>query len=518
MRRALAQQLARRLARAARRSDHAPFAPRRTPASFGPIDRRRPRREHAPALRGDAARRAPSASRPARRSTPRPSGIFRIVNKQRDPWWYPPTYDSWAQGPEAGPARPGQPARHALDGLDRAGRRHPRHARRRLDRLLALARLHPDARPGRRVAVRARRASARPSSFSRQLDAGGRSRRATSDRDPTRARRGRRRSAAGARFAHDVGERPAEQDQRRRRRARRRSRTPAARMIEALPSARGRRRDGATTVRSCLTARASTATRTTPPATTTSSSSSATGSASTPSTSSSASSPRRSSSALVETNELDEEETARPRRARGAGRDRGAASRGSAATSPRNWERVSLVGGESLVYWLRKLDLPRRLARPPGQARRARGRLGRRRGRVRLPASRRRPAAARARPGPVVARAAVRERARGPSGDRPAAPARAARDPRARAYLAGAARASTTTRATRSSSRSASLTWLVLLAGAHARPGAAAGAGARRRRLRDDRRGRPARCSGASTATGCTTCRCSCRPRTGSSS
>ena len=35
-------------------------------------------------------------------------------------------------------------------------------------------------------------------------------------------------------------------------------------------------------------------------------------------------------------------------------------------------------------------DLPRRLARPPGEARRARGRLGRGRGRVRLPASRRR--------------------------------------------------------------------------------------------------------------------------------
>src|SRR5207248_2166280 len=52
-------------------------------------------------------------------------------------------------------------------------------------------------------------------------------------------------------------------------------------------------------------------------------------------------------------------------------------------------------------------DLPRRVARPPGEARRARGRLGRERGRVRLPASGRRPAAARARPGPLVARAAV---------------------------------------------------------------------------------------------------------------
>src|SRR5439155_19160852 len=53
-------------------------------------------------------------------------------------------------------------------------------------------------------------------------------------------------------------------------------------------------------------------------------------------------------------------------------------------------------------------DLPRRVARPPGEAWRPRGRLGRHRGRVRLPASRRRgPPAARARSGAVMARAAV---------------------------------------------------------------------------------------------------------------
>src|SRR5205823_2470166 len=57
---------------------------------------------------------------------------------------------------EADPARPRQPARHALDGTQRARRRHPRDPRRRVDRLLALAWVHPDAHSRRGVAVRAR--------------------------------------------------------------------------------------------------------------------------------------------------------------------------------------------------------------------------------------------------------------------------------------------------------------------------------------------------------------------------
>ena len=53
-------------------------------------------------------------------------------------------------------AGPGQPARHALDGHLGARRRPPRHARRDVDRLQRLARLHPHAHPGRRMAVRPR--------------------------------------------------------------------------------------------------------------------------------------------------------------------------------------------------------------------------------------------------------------------------------------------------------------------------------------------------------------------------
>ena len=61
------------------------------------------------------------------------------------------------RGRRAGPAGPGEPARHALDGHLVAVRRDPRDAGRRLDRLLGLARLHPDADPAGRVAVPAGR-------------------------------------------------------------------------------------------------------------------------------------------------------------------------------------------------------------------------------------------------------------------------------------------------------------------------------------------------------------------------
>src|SRR5205823_11697111 len=60
-------------------------------------------------------------------------------------------------GAEAGAARTREPARHPLDGPLRTRRRDPRDARRRLDRVLPLPRLHPDAHLRCGVAVRARR-------------------------------------------------------------------------------------------------------------------------------------------------------------------------------------------------------------------------------------------------------------------------------------------------------------------------------------------------------------------------
>jgi hypothetical protein len=40
---------------------------------------------------------------------PTPSGLFHIVVKQLDPWWYPPTYDEWAKGLKPVPPGPGNP-------------------------------------------------------------------------------------------------------------------------------------------------------------------------------------------------------------------------------------------------------------------------------------------------------------------------------------------------------------------------------------------------------------------------
>ena len=109
---------------------------------------------------------------------------------------------------------------------------------------------------------------------------------------------------------------------------------------------------------------------------------------------------------LVEANELDEDET----------NDLVALAAQGLIDEPesrlgrylqRNWERVSLVGGESLVYWLRKLVF--RGAWLDHQVKRGALEVvwDETRGRVRLPAPGRPAAAARARARAVLARAAV---------------------------------------------------------------------------------------------------------------
>jgi lipoprotein-anchoring transpeptidase ErfK/SrfK len=52
---------------------------------------------------------------------PTPGGIWHIVDKQRDPWWYPPTYDAWAQGLKPVPPGPSNPLGTRWMGLDAAG-------------------------------------------------------------------------------------------------------------------------------------------------------------------------------------------------------------------------------------------------------------------------------------------------------------------------------------------------------------------------------------------------------------
>jgi lipoprotein-anchoring transpeptidase ErfK/SrfK len=52
---------------------------------------------------------------------PTPAGIFRIVDKQRDPWWYPPTSSSWAHGLKPVPPGPGNPLGTRWMGLTAPG-------------------------------------------------------------------------------------------------------------------------------------------------------------------------------------------------------------------------------------------------------------------------------------------------------------------------------------------------------------------------------------------------------------
>ena len=72
-------------------------------------DRDRPLDEPALPLRPASSCTARSRSRPARRSTRRRAGTFHIVVKWKNPWWYPPTQDSWAKGLKPVPPGPDNP-------------------------------------------------------------------------------------------------------------------------------------------------------------------------------------------------------------------------------------------------------------------------------------------------------------------------------------------------------------------------------------------------------------------------
>ena len=52
---------------------------------------------------------------------PTPAGLWHIVYKQRNPWWYPPTNDAWAKGLKPVPPGPDNPLGTRWMGLDAAG-------------------------------------------------------------------------------------------------------------------------------------------------------------------------------------------------------------------------------------------------------------------------------------------------------------------------------------------------------------------------------------------------------------
>jgi lipoprotein-anchoring transpeptidase ErfK/SrfK len=52
---------------------------------------------------------------------PTPAGLWHIMDKQRDPWWYPPTYDEWAKGLKPVPPGPSNPLGTRWMGLNAPG-------------------------------------------------------------------------------------------------------------------------------------------------------------------------------------------------------------------------------------------------------------------------------------------------------------------------------------------------------------------------------------------------------------
>jgi lipoprotein-anchoring transpeptidase ErfK/SrfK len=52
---------------------------------------------------------------------PTPAGLWHVMDMQRDPWWYPPTYDAWAKGLKPVPPGPSNPLGTRWMGLNVPG-------------------------------------------------------------------------------------------------------------------------------------------------------------------------------------------------------------------------------------------------------------------------------------------------------------------------------------------------------------------------------------------------------------
>jgi lipoprotein-anchoring transpeptidase ErfK/SrfK len=84
------------------------IAPAKAPSQFGPVivvDRAKNALKLYDSRR--LVRTIPVATGQA--IYPTPAGIFKIVDKQKNPWWYPPTYDAWAHGLKPVPPGPDNP-------------------------------------------------------------------------------------------------------------------------------------------------------------------------------------------------------------------------------------------------------------------------------------------------------------------------------------------------------------------------------------------------------------------------
>jgi L,D-transpeptidase catalytic domain/Putative peptidoglycan binding domain len=98
----------------------APVPAKRTVASFGPV---------IVVTRGANTLRLYHGTKLARTFRvatgqsiyPTPAGLWRVVDMQRNPWWYPPTYDEWAKGLKPVPPGPSNPLGTRWMGLNAPG-------------------------------------------------------------------------------------------------------------------------------------------------------------------------------------------------------------------------------------------------------------------------------------------------------------------------------------------------------------------------------------------------------------
>jgi lipoprotein-anchoring transpeptidase ErfK/SrfK len=97
-----------------------PVRPKRTPANFGAVIVVTRGANTLRLYEGRTMVRA-FAVATGQSIYPTPAGVWSIANKQRDPWWYPPTYDEWAKGLKPVPPGPGNPLGTRWMGLTAPG-------------------------------------------------------------------------------------------------------------------------------------------------------------------------------------------------------------------------------------------------------------------------------------------------------------------------------------------------------------------------------------------------------------
>ena len=97
-----------------------PVPPTRTPSNFGPVIVISRSANQLTLYDGTSAVRT-FAVATGQAIYPTPAGLWHIMDMQRDPWWYPPTNDSWAKGLKPVPPGPSNPLGTRWMGLNAPG-------------------------------------------------------------------------------------------------------------------------------------------------------------------------------------------------------------------------------------------------------------------------------------------------------------------------------------------------------------------------------------------------------------